>query len=1170
VTETEPVPPRRPAVRLRDHSGGGRDEMDGAIMAEAEALAAALLADAESRRGHREKAQRARLARILSRPDGRTLILALTDEVLRIRDPERAARVLRGLAAGDLNKTGLGGLDRVAVAVGAYLGSGLPWAVILAVRQRVRREMSGVILPDGPRRLTRHAAERRAQGIRLNVNVLGEAVLGEDEARARLDRVVDVLSNPAVDYVSVKISSICSQLDVLAFDLEVDRIAARLRTLYDTAGRYRPAKFVNLDMEEYRDLDLTLGVFRQVLDEERYLGTEAGIVLQAYLPDSLPALEDLCRWARSRQSRGGAGIKVRVVKGANLAMERVDAELHGWPAAPFATKGETDANYKRMLDLVFDPANDPAVRVGVASHNLFELGWAASMAAERGATPRTEFEMLEGMSPAAAEAAAARLGGLRLYAPVVARHELEAAIAYLVRRLDENSGPENFITHQFSMSPGSSVWERERERFRESVRQRHHQPPPTKRTQSRGAERGRAAGTGPGFANEPDTDFTLAVNRDWAIGQLQAVKGTGLPEYRPVVAGRTSEGPATETGIDPSRPGAACYRWRSADGAEVEEAIAGARVAGPQWWEQKPSLRREIMLGAADSLAARRGRLLAVMAYDTGKTLREGDPEVSEAIDFAVYYAEHVTDPDHGFRPHGTVVVASPWNFPLSIPAGGVLASLAAGNAVIVKPAPEAVAAAGELCQALWDGGVPRAVLQFVPCVDGDASRQLITHSDVDAVVLTGSWETARMFLGWRPDLPLHAETSGKNAMVITATADLDEAIADLVHSAFGHAGQKCSAASLAIVERSVYDDGRFLSRLADATRSLRLGPAWEPRTSMGPLIRPPEGPLRDAVTRLQPGERWLVKPTCLDAHGYLWSPGIKVGVEPGSPFHLTECFGPVLGLMRPGDLDQAIAWQNQPAYGLTAGLQGLDPAEIEYWRERVEAGNLYVNRGTTGAIVRRQPFGGWKRSVVGPGAKAGGPNYVASLGVWPRPGAHGGDSDRSALETAWRSMADPRDFTGLAAESNAFRYRPLRAVELRVGPGVPEREVARARLAAAVAGVAITGDGTEPGNGDTPDIGTTRGAGRGARAAVSGSGEQAPVDKIRFLGPVDDADRLAALDAGLWVDDLPVAADPERELLRWVREQAVSESRHRHGNVTNRRPGLVPHPDAGYSSDSG
>jgi RHH-type proline utilization regulon transcriptional repressor/proline dehydrogenase/delta 1-pyrroline-5-carboxylate dehydrogenase len=296
----------------------------------------------------------------------------------------------------------------------------------------------------------------------------------------------------------------------------------------------------------------------------------------------------------------------------------------------------------------------------------------------------------------------------------------------------------------------------------------------------------------------------------------------------------------------------------------------------------------------------------------------------------------------------------------------------------------------------------------------------------------------------------------------------------------------------------------------------------------MGPLIRPPEGPLLEAFTRLGPGERWLVRPTRLDADGYLWSPGVKVGVQPGSVFHLTECFGPVLGVMRAADLDQAIAWQNQPAYGLTAGLHALDPAEIDRWRDAVHTGNLYVNRGTTGAIVRRQPFGGWKRSVVGPGAKAGGPNYVASLGTWPavEPGVDVAGYG-AACRDAWEAMRAPQDPTGLVAEANAFRYRPLGAVLLECGPGASAAEAACARAAAPAVGVEVV---------ETPRPG---------------------LDKVRFLGGVDDATRLAAHDAGWWVDDIPVAADPEREVLRWVREQAVSERLHRHGNVTGRRRGL-------------
>jgi RHH-type proline utilization regulon transcriptional repressor/proline dehydrogenase/delta 1-pyrroline-5-carboxylate dehydrogenase len=381
------------------------------------------------------------------------------------------------------------------------------------------------------------------------------------------------------------------------------------------------------------------------------------------------------------------------------------------------------------------------------------------------------------------------------------------------------------------------------------------------------------------------------------------------------------------------------------------------------------------------------------------------------------------------------------------------------------------------------------------------------------------------MFLSWRPGLDLHAETSGKNAIVVSATADPDAAIADLVHSAFGHAGQKCSAASLAILEAPVHDDGRFLPRLADAVRSLRVGSPLDLTTAVGPLIRPPEGPLADALIRLAPGESWLVRPEQLDTEGRLWRPGVKVGVASGSEFHRTECFGPVLGVMRADDLAHAVELQNAPAYGLTAGLHALDPKEIDWWRSAVHAGNLYINRGITGAVVARQPFGGWKRSVVGPGAKAGGPNYVASLGSWPA-----GEPGAPELRAAWRDMARPVDFVGLVAESNVFRYRPLRRVAVLGATGL-----AAARAAATVVDVELV---------EVESV-----------AAAAGS------DKLRILDPVGAEVLAEAHSAGLWVDSTPVAADARRELLRWVREQAVSESRHRHGNVTGRRPGLLPPP---------
>ena len=361
---------------------------------------------------------------------------------------------------------------------------------------------------------------------------------------------------------------------------------------------------------------------------------------------------------------------------------------------------------------------------------------------------------------------------------------------------------------------------------------------------------------------------------------------------------------------------------------------------------------------------------LAVMSLDAGKTMDQGIPEVTEAIDFARYYGRSAIRTLEGAAPSspvGVVVVVPPWNFPYAIPAGGVLAALAAGNAVILKPAPETVATAWVLVQQLWRAGVPRDVLQFVPTRDDEVGQHLVTHPGVDAVILTGSFATARMFTAWRPDLRLMAETSGKNALLISATADIDAAVKDLVASAFGHAGQKCSAASLAIVEASIHDNPAFLRQLRDAVTSEVVGAGTDPATVIGPIIRPAEGPLLRALTTLEPGESWLVAPRQLDETGHMWSPGVKIGVQPGSWTHLTEWFGPVLGVMRAPDLDTAIAWQNAVEYGLTAGIHALDVGECETWIERIQAGNAYVNRGTTGAVVNRQPFGGWKKSAVGP-----------------------------------------------------------------------------------------------------------------------------------------------------------------------------------------------------------
>ena len=443
-------------------------------MDRATALAAELLEAAEAVEGRQHARQRRRVARLVQDEASRAFVQQLTDQVLRIDDPRRAADRFHDLVTLHPVPTVAGPLDRVALGLGARVAPLWPRPVMALVTRRLRREATGIILPAEDPALARHLADRRAAGFGQNVNPLGEAVLGEVEAERRLETVLATIRRPDVDYVSVKITAIYSQVDPLAFDHTVDVLSDRLRRLF-RAGR-EAGTFVNLDMEAYDDLHLTVAAFRRVLDEGEFADLDAGIVLQAYIPDSVAVLEDLVAWGRP--------IKVRIVKGANLAMERVEAELRGWPQAPYTTKAEVDANYKRLLDL----ALAGGVRIGAASHNLFDIAWALVAAEEAGAQDRLEIEMLEGMAPAQAEAVRRRVGQLLLYAPVVAHDDFQAAIAYLVRRLDENTAAENFLHHLFTLTPGSPDWDDQRARFEKSVVDRHHVERAPRRDQDRTTE----------------------------------------------------------------------------------------------------------------------------------------------------------------------------------------------------------------------------------------------------------------------------------------------------------------------------------------------------------------------------------------------------------------------------------------------------------------------------------------------------------------------------------------------------------------------------------------------------------------------------------------------------------------------------------------------------------
>jgi RHH-type transcriptional regulator, proline utilization regulon repressor / proline dehydrogenase / delta 1-pyrroline-5-carboxylate dehydrogenase len=812
-------------------------------------------------------------------------------------------------------------------------------------------------------------------------------------------------------------------------------------------------------------------------------------------------------------------------------MEHVEAELHGWQSAPYGSKADVDASYLRLVDVALRPEHAKSLRVGVASHNLFHVAWAIELAKARGVLEQLDIEMLEGMANAEALALTQSGQPVLLYAPITRRDDFASAVAYLVRRLDENTSPENYLRAALFIADDSQVYREQEGRFLVALDERY--------TIDLAPRRHRLdVGEGP-FKNEPDGDPTstpyvddvqaaLAIvlaQNDRVLDTLDHLEGDGPFEF--------------EEGHDPNTGFRPFYRYRVATTDQIDRALEFASSGFAAWHALDVEVRRGILLRAADIMSARRARTIAVMARDGGKTIAEADPEVSEGIDFARFYASHSANEDSS-TPTGVVLVVPPWNFPYAIPAGGVLAALAGGNAVILKPAPETVAVAFELAHQLWDAGVPREVLQMVPTRDDDSGRHLVTHVGVSTVILTGSFETAKLFTSWKPTLTLLAETSGKNALVISGSADIDLAVKDLVHSAFGHAGQKCSAASLAIVERSIYNDPQFLHQLTDAVSTLRVGAGYELASDVGPIIRVPEASLERALNDLDAGESWLVAPQQLDEEGLLWRPGVKVGVRPGSWSHLNEWFGPVLGVMVARDLEEAVRWQNQTPYALTAGLHSLNATECERWIEYVEGGNLYVNRGTTGAVVRRQPFGGWKRSSVGPTAKAGGANYVNCLRNWPQVR----DVDVALAEASswWRDVASKaRDESGLEAERNYVRYRHyLAPIVVRIDGSFSPEALAYLRALEELADLTL----------DLSADARVRGVTGLTIEHVDELVARVPsTTKVRWLSS-EEAPTLALLERGVSTDRRQLAQAGAVELARWLHEQSVSITNHRYGNV--------------------
>jgi RHH-type transcriptional regulator, proline utilization regulon repressor / proline dehydrogenase / delta 1-pyrroline-5-carboxylate dehydrogenase len=830
----------------------------------------------------------------------------------------------------------------------------------------------------------------------FTVDLLGEAVITETEAQSYLDRYLELMTQltdaatrwskveqldradgaelPKVQ-VSIKLTALYSQFDPLDEKGSQEKVSDRARTLLRHAKELGAA--VHFDMEQYHYKASTLATLKQLLLEPEFRDrADIGMTLQAYLRDSLDDLKDLIEWAKER----GTPVTVRLVKGAYWDQETIKAVQKDWAQPVFNDKEATDANFEAMTRLLLE--NHEYLYAAIGSHNVRSQAHAIAIAEELKIPHRRfEFQMLYGMADKLAKAIADKGYRVRVYCPY---GELIPGMSYLIRRLLENTANSSFLRQNLEERPVEELLKAPTLKNSEFSVLNVELADKTQNLKLKTKN----------FCNAPDTDYADTFHRQDIQQTLQRVRQQLGKTYLPVMNGEYVQTENYAESLNPSNFSEQVGRIGLISIEQADQAIAAAKAAFPAWKKTPARDRANILRRAGDLMEERREELIAWMVLETGKTVREADPEVSEAIDFCHYYADEMERLDSGvaydfpgetnryhYQPRGISLIISPWNFPLAIPVGMTVASLVAGNCTLLKPAEVSSIIGAKIAEILLEAGIPKGVFQFVPGKGSTVGAHMVKHPDVHMITFTGSQEVgcriyreaAELQPGQKHLKRVIAEMGGKNAVIVDESADLDQAVQGVVQSAFGYSGQKCSACSRVIVLESIYE--LFLARLVEATRSLNLGNTELPGTKVGPVID------ANAQTRIKDyiAKGRLQSPVALEMDapdgGYFVGPVIFRDVLPDHTIAQEEIFGPVLAVMQATSFDQAIAIANGTHYALTGGLYSRTPSHIEQAEQEFEVGNLYINRGITGAIVARQPFGGFKLSGVG--SKAGGPDYL-------------------------------------------------------------------------------------------------------------------------------------------------------------------------------------------------
>jgi RHH-type proline utilization regulon transcriptional repressor/proline dehydrogenase/delta 1-pyrroline-5-carboxylate dehydrogenase len=902
-----------------------------------------------------------------------------------------------------------------AIQTGARVARVAPWISGFILRRNVSGMARQFVAGRNCEDVMKTLRKRRAQKIGFTVDLLGEAVLSEKEADEYAARCLDLLECLAretrgwtdpleenselfpVVNLSVKTSALYSQMNPADPTDAIAHLASKLLPIL--RGARELGAFINFDMESYAHKNITLELFKTTFGEGEFKDwPHAGIVIQAYLRDAEGDLRDLIEWGRARGTR----FAVRLVKGAYWDYETTKSLQNGWNCPVFSQKPQSDANFETLTRVLLE--NEPIVTAAFGSHNIRSIAHAQAVAGEIGIDPRRfEFQLLYGMAGPIKRALVEMGYRVREYCPV---GELLPGMSYLVRRLLENTSNEGFLRAKFSENVSAEELLRDPNELIKRDGAAPWSGPLAPAAMEQPHRQNDASLQGPSgdiYENSPLVNFVYKENQEKMRNALHEVRKRFGEKYPLVIGGEKVWTDQLTPSVNPSAPDEIVGYGSEAGIPEAERAVQAARAAFGKWSRTPFEERARLLERAADILERRRYKLSAVEVFEAGKPWKEADADISEAIDFCRFYADQMRrlgrpkltqqvpgeESYHHYWPRGVAFVIAPWNFPIAILCGMASAGVVTGNTVIMKPSEQSIVCGAMLMQVFEEAGVPPGVLNFLSGHGSVIGAHLVDHKDVDLIAFTGSrevglkiWQSAGITRPGQRELKrVICEMGGKNAMIVDSDADLGEAIDYSIYSAFGYQGQKCSALSRLILLEENYD--RVMERLIPAAASLRVGNPEEPGIMVGPVID--EAAYRRILDYIEVGKSEATlayQAKDLPPQGYFIPPTIFTDVKPNMRIAREEIFGPVLSVIKVRDLDEAIEVANGTDYALTGGFLSRSPANIEHVKAQLEAGNVYINRSCTGAIVGRHPFGGFKMS--GGGTKAGGEDYLLNF-VVPR-----------------------------------------------------------------------------------------------------------------------------------------------------------------------------------------